>query len=236
MWKGIERPMVVCLDLIMKRALRGMLIGATALGVSLAAAVAVAEDKQPKAVLPKTMWPNAVLPGDPLPEGVVPSPELDYGQYFRIVTNFNDTSSSKCIGYPITPMCAVETYMASDLREDEVLRAIALGERPGPPETFKDASAYNSGIHGYRVTSVRLFLPYIIPVSARNRFNIQAGDVAMSVETNVCTYAPCTEGALNSDENYLLRKGKYGWHIVPAGAYRYDITDTCDFGYRSCSD
>lgn len=169
-------------------------------------------------------------------EDVVPSPLFDYGEFFRTITNFNDTSDSKCIGYPITPMCALETYIASDLREDDELRAIALGERPGPPETFKDASAYNSAIYGYRVVSVRLFPLHMVPIPERNRFKIRAGDVAITIEMNNCTYEPCTRGALNSGKSNLFRKGPYGWYLVPAGTYRLDATDLCDTGWRTCSD
>jgi hypothetical protein len=222
----------------MKRVLHGMAIAA-ALGVCLAAAVAVAEEAQPETVSPKTIWPNVVLPGDPLPEGVVPSPVLDYGEYFRTVTNFNDTSSSRCIGYPITPMCAVETHMAANLRDDEVLRAIAFGERPGPPEMFKDASTYNSAIHGYRVIAARQFVPYTVPYDdpadtsdeKRNIFGIELWDVAITMETNNCTYAPCTKAALNSDNSYLTRKGQYGWYVVGVTGYKYDITSQYENGY-----
>lgn len=228
--------MVVCFDCVMKQLRRRFWIGAVAaLGVSLAAAVVVAGDAPVDNAAIKSKWPNAVLPGDPLPEGVVPSPLLHDSEFFRTITNFNATSSSKCIGYPITPLCAVETYLASNLRDDKILRAIALGERPGPPETFKDASAYNSAIDGYRVISVRLYVPDQVPPPARNRFGIQAGDVALYIQTNNCTYAPCTEGALNSDQSPLIRKGPYGWYLVPAGTYRHDATDLCDAGFRSCT-
>ncbi|OFX10652.1 MAG: hypothetical protein A2516_03755 [Alphaproteobacteria bacterium RIFOXYD12_FULL_60_8] len=156
-------------------------------------------------------------------EEPVDSPFFDYGPYFRNTAPTNDKSDSKCIGYTISPMCALETYLASELREDKELRAIALGEQPGPPKEFK--KTYVTGIFGYRVVAVQYFTRLTTPPPEANQFGVQEGDVGIKLDTNVCTYAPCTEPALNSTEDYLLRKGPYGWHITPSPTFRRNLFD-----------
>ncbi|PCI39829.1 MAG: hypothetical protein COB46_08055 [Rhodospirillaceae bacterium] len=164
-------------------------------------------------------------------EEVVPSPLLDFGPHFRQTTNTNETSDSKCIGHMISPMCAVETYEAARLRDDEELMAIARGQKPGPPKTFKKSK--RTAITGYRVIAVRYFSDFTTPPPDVNRFNIQVGDVVIRVESNVCTYEPCTRPGTNSTYDYLLRKGEFGWFVAPSGSYRYDLTNLDDVWSRN---
>ena len=46
----------------------------------------------------------------------------------RIMTMMDATSTSDCIGRPVTPLCAVETKMACFLRNDSSLCEVAVGE------------------------------------------------------------------------------------------------------------
>ena len=100
--KGVERPMVVCLDLKMKRVLHGMAIAA-ALGVCLVAAVAVAEEAS-----------------NPLAD--IPPPDA-----LRFISP--NAATSTCIGDPKTPLCAVETVIACFARQkSDLCTQVAEGE------------------------------------------------------------------------------------------------------------
>jgi hypothetical protein len=65
-------------------------------------------------------------------EDDVPLPPITLKGEFLVMTQDDATSSSKCIGNPVTPMCAVETFMAAGVRGNLDLKRIALGIEGGP--------------------------------------------------------------------------------------------------------
>ena len=71
---------------------------------------------------------------------------------------------------------------------------------------------------------MRLYTSYKVPVPELNRYDLREGDITVYLETCTATYGPCTEPELNSEHSFGLRKGQYGWHIVPVGRF-VDATD-----------
>ena len=60
-------------------------------------------------------------------------PEPDPPGVWRRVTHDNATTDSKCIGNPVTPLCAIETYLACFLhREPHYCAIVEAGVRPLP--------------------------------------------------------------------------------------------------------
>jgi hypothetical protein len=57
----------------------------------------------------------------------VPLPSLTPNGKHLFLTRESGTTSSKCIGNPVTPMCAVETLMACFVRGDDSLCQTAMG-------------------------------------------------------------------------------------------------------------
>ncbi len=63
----------------------------------------------------------------------VPLPDLTPKGEYRVMTQDDATSTSKCIGDPKTPLCAVETRIACFMRDNDELCRIAmdLDRNPG---------------------------------------------------------------------------------------------------------
>jgi hypothetical protein len=149
-------------------------------------------------------------------------PAMDFDRSFRHMTQINETSTSRCIGNPVSPICAVETHIAAIDREDDNLLAIAHGKIPGPAKTF--LGSHKKAVWGYRILAVRLIPAYMVPPPSRNRFGLKPWDVTFLIQFSNCTYAPCTKGDIHGDRSYLTRKGPYGWFLVGSTGYKYDLT------------
>ncbi|MFN0043758.1 MAG: hypothetical protein ACKVSF_11175 [Alphaproteobacteria bacterium] len=66
-------------------------------------------------------------------------PPRPAGKGLRRLATFGGGSDSTCIGYPKTPLCAVETLQAGKMRGDVVLFNIAAGTNLlAPPDMFDD--------------------------------------------------------------------------------------------------
>ena len=111
----------------------------------------------------------------PLAEGVAGGPAHS-GKYprWRMLTDSEDTTTSKCIGKPVTPICAVETLKACFKRSQiELCRMASLNgeaeqfEKLGPP--FRD---YKTEYTTIKYQTVRH-----VPANLRNVGWIKRGDV-----------------------------------------------------------
>jgi hypothetical protein len=60
-------------------------------------------------------------------DDAVPLPPITPVDGYFVMTQDDATSSSKCVGNPVTPMCAVETLMACFVRGDDRLCQTAMG-------------------------------------------------------------------------------------------------------------
>lgn len=150
-------------------------------------------------------------------------PMMDFDQSFRVVGQTDAESDSICIGKMISPLCAVETYLAAETREDLHLQDIATGQiNPAERRPFQPKLKVK---RGYRVISVRQYPPHLVPAPRYNEYDIQPWDVAVYMETCNATYELCKSGAPNEDEGSLVRRGEYGWYVVPGVGFRMDPTD-----------
>jgi len=172
------------------------------------------------------------------------SPDRDvlwFDQSFKIMTCDLKTTDSKCIGNPVSPLCAIETVLATGIfsgedGNDHRLRSVASGKAPGPVKNLKAASDC-AVREGYRVYATKHFLRLIdVPYPQVNMFHIKKGDVAINIQVVVgCENRKCPPPGLidpSNDLSYLLRKGKYGWYIIPVAMETGIDTRGTDFTNR----
>jgi len=148
-------------------------------------------------------------------------PPPDPPGMWRKLTLDDATTTSTCIGNPVTPLCAVETYWACFLRrEPELCDMVQAGVRPqskGPhirPDIRED----------YRITYARRPSP-LDPVDRATEGNMkpQAGDVVIGIITRLCfgpidDDADCTPGVENDPPYvHMLRRQGDIWVY----AYRF---------------
>jgi len=155
---------------------------------------------------------------------------LWFDQSFKIMTCDLKTTDSKCIGNPVSPLCVVETILATSIfrgndGNDHQLRRIANGEIPGPAKNLKIWPPCDVR-KGYRVVAVRQFLrKSLLPSSGHNMYGIKVGDVAITIETSPeCQGQTCLPPDLSDNLSSILRKGPYGWYRIH-GDNRYDFVD-----------
>jgi hypothetical protein len=117
-------------------------------------------------------------------------------------------ATSECIGASITPVCAVETYLACTVRQDIPLcsRAGAVAPRPQPFGYFEGPLA---GID-YQVTQVRAAEASDTPLTEA----ITPGDVAVAVRERRCeTDAGCGVWEALPDY-YFVRRFDEDWRVI----------------------
>ena len=83
-----------------------------------------------------------------------PNSGLNFDGSFRLMTRDDTTSTSKCIGNPVTPLCAIETHLACWARDNKELCEIAFGRKSGPPTPFKITDNIINKT-GYRIMAIR---------------------------------------------------------------------------------
>jgi hypothetical protein len=142
-----------------------------------------------------------------------------FDQSYKIMTCNLETTDSKCIGNPISPLCAVETEIAQHKYDDKRVHDIAYGKMPGPIENLMAPPNCTSQL-GYRIYATRHFIRLIdIPRPQFNMFGVKQGDVAINIQLSAgCENRNCPPQEVIdnwNDRSYLLRKGDYGWHVVP---------------------
>jgi len=158
---------------------------------------------------------------------------LWFDQSFKIMTCDLKTTDSKCIGDPKSPMCVVETILASSIfngidGNDHQLRRIANGEISGPAKNLKIWPTCTVRM-GYRVVSHRQFLrKSLLPSPNCKYYDIKVGDIAITIQRSPgCKERTCPPPDLSNNLSFLLRKGPYGWYRVTSDN-RVDFTDTSD--------
>jgi len=164
----------------------------------------------------------------------VPLPPLTPKGEYLVMTQDDATSSSKCIGNPVTPMCAVETVMACLYRGNDELCRIGMGldqnpghgnKRPIPRVLYR---VVTSGI------LMRSNFPWWSRRDALTRPGVPAvreGDVRIDILSRECDeevsptechrpFAPIT---------YVVRRLQDGWAVMTWGP-AYDPRDRPDAG------
>jgi hypothetical protein len=165
-----------------------------------------------------------------------PLPPLTPKGEFLVMTQDDATSSSKCIGNPVTPMCAVETKLACDQRKNAELCELAIGA-PLDPEFRRlayenqkpDATPFKYRVVHREVLTDRRF-PWR-PSYLRDRPNeisMRVGDVRIDIldvtpEYKYLSRAYC--GLTSPRVAYIVRKRDRRWlitdwrplYLVPCG-------------------
>jgi len=128
-------------------------------------------------------------------------------------------TTSKCIGNPITPLCAVDTYIAGSFYKKDKLREIAYGERP-PINKLITPPPYNPYFSCYQITGYWVYQQED-RIYETKKF-LKPGDVAFMVRwggakqtvdgepiAGECDLRP----AVRPLQSFLLRSGPNGWYI-----------------------
>lgn len=136
-------------------------------------------------------------------------PPVDPPGVWHVITQDDYTTESKCVGNPVTPLCAVETIIACYVRNDHRLCRIGEGLEPEPDLT--------PGIPGegrwerYRITAVRRVGSKTPPPIAG--VSVRAGDLTMDVHLLFCQFSQC-EPTDGPPTTYLLRSTDGRWAAV----------------------
>ena len=136
-------------------------------------------------------------------------PPVDPPGVWHKVTQDDATTDSKCIGKPVTPVCAVETIIACFVRKDRRLCRIGEGQEPQP-----DLTPGNPGEgvwERYRITAVRRATPKRPPAIAG--ITVQKGDMTVDVHKLWCQFSQC-EPTDGPPTTYLLRPMDGRWAAV----------------------
>jgi hypothetical protein len=149
---------------------------------------------------------------------IVPLP--DPPGTWRKLTHDEATTTSRCIGNPVTPLCAVETYWACFLhRRPELCDMVQAGVRP-----LEVVPKVPNKREEYRVLYARRPSP-LDPVDPATEGNMkpQPGDVVIGLMRRTCYDSPddepkCTLGIENHPPHvHMLRKQGEFWVY----AYRF---------------
>jgi hypothetical protein len=155
-------------------------------------------------------------------------PAVDPPGQARVMTHDDATSTSQCIGKPITPLCAVETVIACLLRKRDELCRIGMGleTRPG----FVFAQAVPGLHHRYRVLSVTQINIQNLPTECRfaptsgslpwwlteDRRQCRPGDIEIVILKQTCWQNParCDPVSTLNRYKYRLRRIGQTWAVL----------------------
>ena len=143
----------------------------------------------------------------------------------RILTMLDETSTSDCIGRPVTPLCAVETRLACTTRGDDHLCQVVgddgfgfRSREPGTP-TFKRYLISRSTIiddrHFPWLPSTDMGQPKGVP-------SVRVGDVRIDVRsmdcfcnaTQFCDATQLCPDRYGPAQIYILRKNQGWWRLM----------------------
>lgn len=154
----------------------------------------------------------------------VPLPPLTPKGEYLVMTQDNVTSSSKCIGNPVTPMCAVETKLACEQRNDPSLCELATGA-PLDPEFRRlgyESRKPEATPMKYRVVHREILTDRRFPWRPRylddrpNEISMRTGDVRIDIldvtpERKSLYHDFCD---LSPREAYIVRLKRGHWFVT----------------------
>lgn len=139
-------------------------------------------------------------------------PAPDPHGYWRYVTQKDKTSTSKCIGDPKTPVCAVDTVMACSARYDD-----SICEKVNYLWGYNPDSrvGVDSGEFArYRIFSSRRLKASDIPPHRQvGKGSWKQGDLQVTVHRKYCGYGGCGE-LPPGETTFTLRKVGDKWTVV----------------------
>jgi hypothetical protein len=160
----------------------------------------------------------------------VPLPPLTPKDQYLVLTQDDATSSSKCIGNPATPMCAVETVIACLARRKHDLCQIGMGLHHDPGLGGKGRG--NDMI--YTVVRSEVLADKNFPWRpARDlpwrpgEINARAGDARIDVVLNECDgeHSSTANCSFSYGElSYIVRKENGRWAVI-VWDQPYDVKD-----------
>ena len=168
------------------------------------------------AVLATALMPfAAVVAGGPSHSGKVPR--------WRTLTDSEETTSSKCIGKPVTPICAVETFEACFKRKH--IKLCWIVSPHGEAEKFEDLGSPFPD-HKTEYTIIKYQTIRHAPPRPKNmgpggeEFDEKPGDVRVDITVRSCalTRETCA-GEPTESFFYLIRHVGDRWVIYDYSAY-----------------
>jgi hypothetical protein len=146
-------------------------------------------------------------------------PPIDGPDQWHVLTHDDATSTSKCIGDPKTPLCAVETVLACFLRHKDELCRIGSGD-PNFPSIFQ-TEIQPAESWRYWVAGVEL-------VSENNRGSFkrvrylkpQLGDIAVRISDAPCYDNKCYK-PVGPPTIYLVRRNGDKWMAADKAVPRW---------------
>ena len=136
-------------------------------------------------------------------------PPVDPPGRWHVLTQDDATSDSKCIGNPVTPLCAVETVLACFTRRDDRLCQVGMGldHLPGRIRLNKrpDLSEH------YRVVAVeKIKAPWRSKINGER---LASGDAVLKILSVLCQNKVC-EKPMGTPTAYLARPVDRHWAVI----------------------
>ena len=151
----------------------------------------------------------------------VPLPPITPVDGYFVMTQDDATTSSNCIGDPVTPLCAVETVMACEIRGNDDLCRIGMGLEKNP-----NLSVGPFAPSIYWVVRREIVTEQNIPWRPSQldwrpgEASVQAGDVRIDIADKVCekgeiSHTACTtEPDLPPIAAYIIRRQGIRWAVI----------------------
>ena len=146
-------------------------------------------------------------------------PPIDPPNHWHVLTQDDASSDSKCIGNPVTPLCAVETIRACGVRASDELCRVGMGLADQPGLMRGPAQPATSEL--YRIVNAVL-------ISRGNRkkftfddFRPEIGDVVIQLLDRPCSLGTCGV-TMQNPTSYRVRKGAAAWHVEDWATPRRD--------------
>ncbi len=144
------------------------------------------------------------------------APAIDPPGHWRVMGQDDAHSTSRCIGKPDAPLCAVETMLACFLRNDNDLCKIGQGQFE--PYIHIDGPPQMAWTQRYRVAGVKRIIrdhqrhSYL----GRHPPPVLKGDLMITIQDNDCYYGKCQKvlGYPLDHRVFLVRKEGGKWHAV----------------------
>ena len=173
--------------------------------------------------MPARLVPAAMILAAALPAlaGDAPLPPLTPEGEYLVMTQDDASSTSTCIGNPVTPLCAVETVMACLLRRDDGLCRIGMGlaEKSGRGQGTR---VYEKRL--YRIVNAeflesdgRLWRPNLLALDRENVKAMQPGDIRLDVIERNCLRLSLSsecDSEWSGPEAYIIRRNGGHWAVT----------------------
>jgi len=135
---------------------------------------------------------------------------------WRTMTFSDETTTSKCIGKPLTPICAVETLRACFQRKQ--IQLCRMAYRNGESEKFD--LGYSSTEYKTEYTIIKYQTIRRVPANQRDVTWMKRGDVRIETAERSC---PLTRHTCAGERSrcflYMTRRSSDRWFVVDDWAY-----------------